>query len=92
MLGLEGLRSIPFIESSQAKQLLQGRRVRRDALPSEKRCEAKKTLSVAPPNGTNRLFSKIQLRGFKRSLISAARPNKSGGSEGKVNKILEISV
>jgi hypothetical protein len=28
------------------------------------------------------------LRGFKRSLISAARPNKSGGSGDEVNEIL----
>ena len=40
----------------------------------------------------NQIILKILLRGFKRSLISAARPNKSGGSEGEVNKILEISV
>jgi hypothetical protein len=32
------------------------------------------------------------LRGFKRSLISAARPNKSGGSEDKVNEIFKNSV
>ena len=36
-----------------------------------------------------RLFLKILLRGFKRSLISAARPNKSGGSEDEVNEILK---
>ena len=35
-----------------------------------------------------RLFLKILLRGFKRSLISAARPNKLGGSDDGVNEIL----
>jgi hypothetical protein len=35
------------------------------------------------------LFLKILLRGFKRSLISAARPNQSGDSEDEVNEILK---
>jgi hypothetical protein len=35
------------------------------------------------------IIPKIQLHAFKRSLISAARPNKSGGSEDEVNEILQ---
>jgi hypothetical protein len=34
----------------------------------------------------NPVFLKILLRGFKSSLISAARPNKSGGSEDEVKR------
>jgi hypothetical protein len=52
--------------------------------------EEKKPSNLPPQTHKIRLFSKIQLRGFKRSLISAARPNKLGGSEDEVNEILEI--
>jgi hypothetical protein len=38
------------------------------------------------------LFFKILLRGWKRSLISATRPNTLGGSEDEVNEILKIRV
>jgi hypothetical protein len=51
-------------------------------------CRAKRRhFSCLPPGKPN--FLKILLRGFKSSLISAARPHKSGGSEDEVKRYLK---
>jgi hypothetical protein len=42
-----------------------------------------------PERGKIKIISQIRLHAFKRSLVSAARPNKLGGSENEVNEILQ---
>jgi hypothetical protein len=42
-----------------------------------------------PGRGKIKIISQIRLHAFKRSLISAARPNKLSGSENEVNEILQ---